>query len=933
MATGRKFAVNDLVWAKMKGFPHWPGKVIQVPKFNGKGVDSKYMVIFFGTNEHAYLKDTELCHYLENREKYEIPNKKKSFELALKEVREAAGLDPGEPFTAASSTETSRETSLSTNQEPKEKTKRKVDDNEFDHNEFNEHSDLYEDISPINQNSIIPNIFGGSHSKKDEGSFDFNDLILPKLRGRTKSCSTRKSNEGSFSAYMERARQTFERCSGFKSKSLSSGGSRKKRQKGESFSFADNISLFDYSDLDAINPTILENLDLDLNLIGPTSRSRLPSEISGTSKRNDLQNLFKSPRDRIPSISQNSFGGLSIGSEFFSKRNRLISGTSDFNFDAEFNPHEFLKLLDHPNGVYSDSERISIVQQSDLIEGKNCTECGYSCYICNDRYKCARESCQAYNERVPADKLSLRKDDRKTKEEIEDQISGNIQFRGTRKRPHSNKSMYDTTGRQSSGSNSHQQRSETSPNIVAVIKREDGKRPIKVPKLDVVPLVKQKKKYKTKSKRPVGRPRKNPTPIPSNSIAKSSSLYNISNGNLVLDPSKKSKIWHSDPRLSKEVELQTKEKYKVLHKKAKFTPPAGFGGIRLCFICQAQVRPQQSTKNKHRWRCIGKNCRKWYGWVNPGDEIPLDFGNRGHWKGLNFSILRICKNENNTKTLKYVSFVDFNGKTGEVVRLPNGCIGRIVRRCFNVSDLSEAGVTEKNFDGSIIRPRHMMNGYDVVSKFNKNGLEIHRSAFTATLPDSRSSMCRTGLGISDGLGNFYGYKPNPIYTGRPSNVERTVLTNIKNDSDCFVVEDDKSPDSDYNLIDPFSQSKIRKVSDYLNDGNQGIKKTIRTIVDPTNSKTLNIPSDLPVPVEEANYEMNPGCDPEIITKIISQRLDILSKQDWDEENQGEVVDKLLDMTLCIFPPLLKIMANFTEGLMLPDETERELANIAVNRIP
>uniref|UniRef100_A0A0K0EK05 PWWP domain-containing protein n=1 Tax=Strongyloides stercoralis TaxID=6248 RepID=A0A0K0EK05_STRER len=932
MATGRKFAINDLVWAKMKGFPHWPGKVIQLPKFNGKGVESKYMVIFFGTNEHAFLKDSELCHYLENRDKYEIPNKKKSFELALKEVREAAGLDPTEPFNnAPSSSETSRETSLSTNQESKEKGKRKVVDDELN-DEYKEHSnDIFDDISSINQNSIIPNIFGGSHSKKDEGSFDFNDLILPKLRGRTKSCSTRKSNEGSFSAYMERARQTFERCSGFKSKSLSSGGSRKKRQKGESFSFADNISLFDYTDLDAINPTILENLDLDLNLIGPQSRSRLPSEISGTSKRNDLQNLFKSPRDRIPSISQNSFGGLSIGSEYFNKRNRLVSGTSDFNLEAEFNPHEFLKLLDHPNGVYSDSERVSIVQQSDLIEGKNCTECGYSCYICNDRYKCARESCQAYNERVPVDKLPIKKQQEKLKEFMEGQNSTNLQYRVMRKRPHSSRSLYDNTTRQSSVIDSQQQNQDNS-NISVIIKREDGKRPIKVPKLDVVPLVKQKKKYKTKNKRPVGRPRKNPTPISPNGIGKNSTIYNMNSGNLVLCP-KKSKIWQSDPILSKEIELQTKEKYKVLHKKAKFTPPAGFGGIRLCFICQAQVRPQQSTKNKHRWRCIGKNCRKWYGWVNPGDEIPLDFGNRGHWKGLNFSILRVCKNENNTKTLKYVSFVDFNGKTGEVVRLPNGCIARIVRRCFNVSDLSEAGVTEKNFDGSIIRPRHMMNGYDVVSKFNKKGLEIHRSAFTATLPDSRTPICRSGLGISDSLGNFYGYKPSPIYTGRPSNIERTILTNLKNDNDRFVIEDDKTPDSEYNLNDPFNDSRIREVSECLNDSEYEFKKSIRSIVDPTNSKTLNIPSDLPVSTEDANFEMNPGCDPEIITKIMSQRLNILSNQKWDSENQGEVVDKLLDMTLCIFPPLLKIMANFTEGLTLPDETERELANIAINRIP
>uniref|UniRef100_A0A0N4Z1U2 PWWP domain-containing protein n=1 Tax=Parastrongyloides trichosuri TaxID=131310 RepID=A0A0N4Z1U2_PARTI len=925
MATGRKYVVNDLVWAKMKGFPHWPGRIIATPKFNGKGVDSKYLVLFFGTNEHAYLKETELWSYLENREKYEVSNKKKSFENALKEVREAAGLEPAVNFNNASSSESSRETSLSTNQDVNKKIK--IEDelngmpNEYNSNDPN---NIYDAMYPIGGESHMQDIFGDSHGyikmNADCNSI-FDDVLLPGRRHRTKSCSTRKSNEGSFSAYLERAKLTSAMHSA-KSKSVSSGGSRRRRQKNESFSFADNFCAADCPDLESINPTFFGNLDFDMNILNPIPRSRVASEFSGNGKSNEFQNLFKSPRDRIASISQYSYGGLSVGSEVFSKRSRLLSGFSDFNFDQEFNPHEFMKLLDHPNGVYSDSERISTVQQSDLIEGKNCTECGYGCYICNDRYKCARESCQAYNERVPADKLPVVKQEGSETPgpSTSTGISGD-----SRKRSHPSRGIHNSNELNTSQSLTNKLNS----NIEAVIEREDGKRPIKIPKLDVVPYVKEKKKYKTKNRRPVGRPRKNSTPIHSNSQIKNS-LYSL-NSNLGLDPTKRNKIWQSDPRLSRDMEMQTKEKYKVLHKKAKFTPPAGFGGIRLCFICQAQVRPQQSTKNKHRWRCIGKNCRKWYGWVNPGDEIPLDFGNRGHWKGLNFSILRICKNENNSKTLKYVSFVDFNGKTGEIVRLPNGCIGRIVRRCFNVSDLSEAGVTEKNFDGSIIRPRHMMNGYDVISRFNKKGLEIHRSASTATLSGSRTPMYRNNFGNTDGLSNFYGYKTGPIQTNRASNIERTMLTNSKNDNDRFIIEDDKNPD--YTLIDPFNESKIKRVSEYLCKENEVIKKSIQNIIDPLNTNTIDVPKDLPVPIEEANFQMNPGCDPEIITKLISRRLADLSKHTWTKANQGDAIDKMFDMALCIFPPLLKIMANFTEGLTLNDETERELGNIALNRIP
>jgi len=38
--------------------------------------------------------------------------------------------------------------------------------------------------------------------------------------------------------------------------------------------------------------------------------------------------------------------------------------------------------------------------------------------------------------------------------------------------------------------------------------------------------------------------------------------------------------------------------------------------------------------NKHRWRCVDKRCRKWYGWVRLTDEIPPDLGKKGRWKDL-----------------------------------------------------------------------------------------------------------------------------------------------------------------------------------------------------------------------------------------------------------------------------------------------------------
>ncbi|KAH7699448.1 PWWP domain-containing protein [Aphelenchoides avenae] len=68
--------------------------------------------------------------------------------------------------------------------------------------------------------------------------------------------------------------------------------------------------------------------------------------------------------------------------------------------------------------------------------------------------------------------------------------------------------------------------------------------------------------------------------------------------------------------------------------KVEKTPPVGENGIRNCVFCNGQVRPQMCGGNKHRWRCVDKKCRKWYGWVKSNDEIPKDLGKKGRWKDL-----------------------------------------------------------------------------------------------------------------------------------------------------------------------------------------------------------------------------------------------------------------------------------------------------------
>ncbi|KAK6050331.1 hypothetical protein COOONC_12164 [Cooperia oncophora] len=65
--------------------------------------------------------------------------------------------------------------------------------------------------------------------------------------------------------------------------------------------------------------------------------------------------------------------------------------------------------------------------------------------------------------------------------------------------------------------------------------------------------------------------------------------------------------------------------------KVEKTPVMGPNGQRQCTFCSGQVRPQMCGSNKHRWRCVDKKCRKWYGWVKSHEEIPRDLGKKGRW--------------------------------------------------------------------------------------------------------------------------------------------------------------------------------------------------------------------------------------------------------------------------------------------------------------
>ena len=58
------FSPGDLIWAKMRGYPHWPAR-IHVPAPDEKIPPKKFAIFFFGTHETAVMCAKQLLPYEE----------------------------------------------------------------------------------------------------------------------------------------------------------------------------------------------------------------------------------------------------------------------------------------------------------------------------------------------------------------------------------------------------------------------------------------------------------------------------------------------------------------------------------------------------------------------------------------------------------------------------------------------------------------------------------------------------------------------------------------------------------------------------------------------------------------------------------------------------------------------------------------------------
>ncbi|XP_076813659.1 uncharacterized protein LOC143460144 [Clavelina lepadiformis] len=77
---------GDLIFAKMKGYPHWPARIDDLPEGAVKPPANKYPIFFFGTHETGFLSAKEIYPYEEYKEKYGHPRSRPFYNDGLWEV-------------------------------------------------------------------------------------------------------------------------------------------------------------------------------------------------------------------------------------------------------------------------------------------------------------------------------------------------------------------------------------------------------------------------------------------------------------------------------------------------------------------------------------------------------------------------------------------------------------------------------------------------------------------------------------------------------------------------------------------------------------------------------------------------------------------------------------------------------------------------------
>ncbi|XGW23561.1 hypothetical protein V3C99_005634 [Haemonchus contortus] len=566
---------GDLVWAKMKGFPPWPAKVLEKDKDTPL---SRIPVLFFGTGEKAFMKASDLCDYYENKAQYEVPRKHKGFNEGVHEIRVAAGFETSfdaDPLFGASSSSKCPSPML---------------------------SGTIQDKSRLGTGKMLADAFLSGFERRRANS------------GSTRSRS-RASSSASALKKLHKAMHRRRLDSG------SSAGSR--RLKGiAGFNDTGGFDLFD--SFQGLDGNDFNMLDGGLNLLAnDDARSSRSKRSRASSKLYDdfLLNGFGT-RSRHRSGSASEVG----------RRSRLISGVSDvfdeLLFNGELNlqqaAEQLLHTLDELPSEGSEA-RPGTPEAPAPLPGPAlfCTACGCECKLTDGKWRCTSKFCRKIHE---PDNYSEQKREPALSSGPLTSTSSVIK---TEEKPLSKPVVGSEEKCPKVSQGKMRMRTEV------VVKEEDEEEHVESSPSNArsaiglrrrqitSPVRKRAKKEEsaesscpTSSKEPRNKT-KALTPPREMSLFSPVSPQKSTTANVV----------QNNPDQRRHIRGTGRPRqYKV-----EKTPVMGPNGQRQCTFCSGQVRPQMCGSNKHRWRCVDKKCRKWYGWVKSHEEIPRDLGRKGRW--------------------------------------------------------------------------------------------------------------------------------------------------------------------------------------------------------------------------------------------------------------------------------------------------------------
>ncbi|CCD61212.1 PWWP domain-containing protein [Caenorhabditis elegans] len=538
--SAHNFQPGDLIWAKMKGFPPWPAKVLERSE---DAPARRIPVMFFGTLETSFMKPNDLSDYLPNRLIHEIPRKQKDFNKAVQEIRKAAGL-------------------------------------QTDADEIN--------FPTIERKS--PPSSPTATGRKRQTSGRFLDAIMAgadpvKMRGtRSGSASTKTRSRASSNASASKLLRDMMRKERQRLNSESSTGSRRKLLNNAllggggapSTSDAFGNDYADSTDFNALfGDAILGNFELnDDTKSWKSKRSRGSSKV--------FDDLFGRSRNRSGSASGRrsrmiSLSGFSGVSDMFDE---LFNNPGDIDSHAD----QLMLTLNNMPSDGSIDRPLSPEMLNPILQAavEFCDRCGYECRLTNGSWKCNSSHCGAIKTQGSASVAAARG--------IIDQPirMPNLEIK--------TECLSDTSAEKSSLPAKRARKPKRNSDDDDSIDEEAARRANSINK--------KKKRVQVLSPRS-----RSHSPIPQITPSTSTGLLGRSNSPLSSS-------------------LRIRDRARPKHYKVEKTPPISASGHRHCVNCNGQVRPQMCGGNRHRWRCVDKKCRKWYGWVRSHEEIPKNTGRK-----------------------------------------------------------------------------------------------------------------------------------------------------------------------------------------------------------------------------------------------------------------------------------------------------------------